>query len=109
MLRAPLSAVTKKTASRAGTQPQQGGIVRWAQKCCQPREPASPACPLFTTETQVVRKNRNLQNNPSDFNNLRPQNRQILNFFSRPRRARRFHRGIRVLRASPCTPCLCGE
>src|SRR6266511_4362646 len=30
-------------------------------------------------------------------------------FTTETRRARRFHRGIRVLRASPCAPCLRGE
>src|SRR5207247_5563827 len=52
------------------------------------------------TETRVVRKNRKLQKRPSVFNNLRASKTRILNFFSRPRRARRFHRGIRVLRVS---------
>src|SRR6266542_4289526 len=33
----------------------------------------------------------------------------MFSFTTETRRARRFHRGIRVLRASPCTPCLRGE
>ena len=46
---------------------------------------------------------------------IRGQNRVSLtggktsSFTTETQRARRFHRGIRVLRASPCTACLRGE